>query len=184
MCSPITQSAQRQSGAAYALSGGPSIFFDAVLVAHRPTGGNAREGSGRDRLDCDAFGHLEVIGVVDAATPLLDRAGIEADAGVVAYAGKGVNGFIHCREERSDLGSGAEPAKSKIDPHRWKPDGCVAAPLPSLEQASRHRIRVPPNTSTDLEQNSPADEPLKDTLRCSDWDAERLRKAVRGDFDR
>jgi catalase len=43
----------------------------------------------------DAFGHLKVIGVVDAAALLLDRAGIEADAGIVAVdAGKGVNGFI------------------------------------------------------------------------------------------
>ena len=34
----------------------------------------------------DAFGHLKVIGIVEAATPLLAAAGIEADAGVVTIA--------------------------------------------------------------------------------------------------
>ena len=34
----------------------------------------------------DAFGHLKAIGASDAAKPLLDKAGIEPDAGVVALA--------------------------------------------------------------------------------------------------
>ena len=80
----------------HALSGGPSIFFDAVVVAPSADGAAmlGREAAAIDWLR-DAFGHLKVIGVVEAAALLLDRAGIEADAGIVAIdAGKGVNGFI------------------------------------------------------------------------------------------
>ncbi len=80
----------------HALSGGPSIFFDAVVVAPSADGAAmlGREAAAIDWLR-DAFGHLKVIGVVDAAALLLDRAGIETDAGIVAIdAGKGVNGFI------------------------------------------------------------------------------------------
>ena len=80
----------------HALSGGPSIFFDAVVVAPSADGAAmlGREAAAIDWLR-DAFGHLKVIGVVNAAAGLLDRAGIEADAGIVAIdTGKGVNGFI------------------------------------------------------------------------------------------
>ena len=43
----------------------------------------------------DAFGHLKVIGVVGAATPLLAQAGIDADEGIVAIEGaKGIADFI------------------------------------------------------------------------------------------
>ena len=34
--------------------------------------------------DCDAFGHLKVIAHVPEASPLFERAGIEADEGVIA----------------------------------------------------------------------------------------------------
>jgi catalase len=80
----------------HALSGGPSIFFDAVAVAPSTDGAAMleKEAAAIDWLR-DAFGHAKVIGVVEAADRLLDRAGIEADAGIIAIdAGKGVNGFI------------------------------------------------------------------------------------------
>ncbi len=80
----------------HALSGGPSIFFDAVVVAPSADGAAIleKEAAAIDWLR-DAFGHLKVIGVVGAAAPLLERAGIAPDDGVVAIdAGKGVNGFI------------------------------------------------------------------------------------------
>ena len=41
----------------------------------------------------DAFGHLKAIGYTAEAKPLLDKAGIVADAGVVDLAG-GTNAFI------------------------------------------------------------------------------------------
>jgi catalase len=78
------------------LAGGPSIFFDAVVVAPSPEGAGALEhdAAAIDWLR-DAFGHLKVIGVVDAAQPLLDRAGVKPDKGVVALRGpKDVAAFV------------------------------------------------------------------------------------------
>ena len=44
----------------------------------------------------DAFGHLKVIGVVKTAAPLLERAGVEPDAGVIPVEGaKGIARFIN-----------------------------------------------------------------------------------------
>ena len=86
----------RRIAADHALAGGPSILFDAVVVAPSADGAAMleKEAAAIDWLR-DAFGHLKVIGVVAAAAPLLDRAGIEADAGVVSIdGGKGVGGFI------------------------------------------------------------------------------------------
>ena len=80
----------------HALAGGPSIFFDAVVVAPSADGAAmlGKEAAAIDWLR-DAFGHLKVIGVVDAAAPLLERAGIETDAGSRRHRQrKGVNGFI------------------------------------------------------------------------------------------
>ena len=37
----------------------------------------------------DAFGHLKVIGTVEAAGPILEKAAVEEDAGVVDLAGRG-----------------------------------------------------------------------------------------------
>jgi len=78
------------------LAGGPSILFDAVVVASSPegTGVLLSDAAAIDWVR-DAFGHLKVIGVVDAAKPLLDRAGVKPDAGVVAIQGpKDVAAFI------------------------------------------------------------------------------------------
>jgi catalase len=65
----------------------PSLanFFDAVVVAPSADGAAMleKEAAAIDWLR-DAFGHVKVIGVLNAAAPLLDRAGIEADAGIVA----------------------------------------------------------------------------------------------------
>ncbi len=78
------------------LAGGPSILFDAVVVAPSTSGAAMleNEAAAIDWLR-DAFGHLKVIGFVAAADPLLARAGITPDAGVVAVdTDKGINAFI------------------------------------------------------------------------------------------
>ena len=78
------------------LAGGPSIFFDAVVVAASADGAAMleREAAAIDWIR-DAYGHLKVIGVVDAAAPLLERAGVDPDAGVVTMEGtKGISAFI------------------------------------------------------------------------------------------
>ncbi len=78
------------------LAGGPSILFDAVAVAPSTAGAAMleNEAAAIDGLR-DAFGHLKVIGTVAAAGPLLERAGIQADAGVVAVdSAQGIGAFI------------------------------------------------------------------------------------------
>ncbi len=77
----------------HALSGGPSIFFDAVVVAPSADGAAmlGREAAAIDWLR-DAFGHLKVIGVVEcrrgAAGP--GRASKRTPAVVAIDTGKGV----------------------------------------------------------------------------------------------
>ena len=92
----VSSKGGKRIAADHTIAGGPSIFFDAVVVAPSADGGErlAHEAAAIDWLR-DAFGHLKVIGVVGAASPMLEKAGIEPDAGVVAIdEGKGVNGFI------------------------------------------------------------------------------------------
>ena len=79
------------------LAGGPSIFFDAVVVAASKEGASLLE-SEAAAIDWirDAFGHLKVIGVVQSATFLIDRAGIDEDEGVIAVDNaKGITEFIN-----------------------------------------------------------------------------------------
>jgi catalase len=78
------------------LAGAPSVVFDAVVVAPSPEGAGALQ-SDASAIDWlrDAYGHLKVIGVVDAARPLLERASVEADDGVIAMQGpKDVAAFV------------------------------------------------------------------------------------------
>ncbi len=75
-----------------ALSGAPSVLFDAVVLALGPGGGAAlaREAAAVDFVR-DAFGHLKVIGFTEHARPLLDAAGLAAksDAGCIGLGSKG-----------------------------------------------------------------------------------------------
>lgn len=70
-----------------ALYAGPSVLFDAVIVAPSAAGAKvlAREAATVDWLR-DAFGHLKVIGYNAAAEPLIEKAGIVADDGIVALS--------------------------------------------------------------------------------------------------
>jgi len=74
----------------HALSSGPSIFFDAVALVRSAKGAEllVREAAAIDWVR-DAFGHLKVIGTVEAAGPILEKAAVEEDAGVVDLAGRG-----------------------------------------------------------------------------------------------
>jgi catalase len=82
----------------HALSGTPSIFFDAVALGLSTEGAKllAKDAVAKDWLR-DAFGYLKVIGHVAEAAPLFEAAGVDrgADAGLVDLSGgKGVAGFI------------------------------------------------------------------------------------------
>lgn len=74
----------------HALSGAPSVVFDtvAVLASADGTARLLREAAAVDWLR-DAFGHLKIIGHVAAAQPLLDKAAVEPDDGVLALEGRG-----------------------------------------------------------------------------------------------
>jgi catalase len=79
-----------------ALSGAPSVLFDAVAALPSEAGAAllAQEAGAIDWLR-DAFGHLKVIGFTDAAAMMFAKAGIarDADEGVVDLNG-GVAAFI------------------------------------------------------------------------------------------
>ena len=65
------------------LAGTPSVLFDAVILAVSEDGcaDLLKEGAAVDFVK-DAFGHLKAIGFTKDAKPLLDKAGIVADASV------------------------------------------------------------------------------------------------------
>lgn len=73
----------------FALSGGPSVFFDSVvlLLSEEGCAELSREASAVNWVR-DAFGHLKVIGYSPAALPLLDEAGVPDDEGVIELSGK------------------------------------------------------------------------------------------------
>lgn len=76
------------------LAGSPSVFFDAVALILSDAGCSAlmKEGAAIDFAK-DAFGHLKAIGYSAEAKPLLDKAGVEPDDGVVAL-GKTADAFL------------------------------------------------------------------------------------------
>jgi catalase len=66
------------------LAGSPSVLFDAVAIVLSEDGCAQllKEGAAVDFAK-DAFGHLKALGHTPQAQPLLDKAGVEADAGVI-----------------------------------------------------------------------------------------------------
>lgn len=80
------------------IDGGPSVLYDAVAVLPSPEAVDelATEATARDFV-ADAFQHCKFIGHVEAAMPLLKKAGIadSLDEGVIALATeKDIAGFI------------------------------------------------------------------------------------------
>ncbi len=73
----------------FALSGGPSFFFDTVLLLPSAEGcAELVTEAAAVNWVRDAFGHLKVIGHVAAAKPLLDAASVIPDGGVLAVSDK------------------------------------------------------------------------------------------------
>ncbi len=89
----------------FQLAGGSSVLFDTVFLALSEEGGTmlAKE-SAAVAFVADAFAHLKVIGATAGAKKLLDRAGVQPDAGVVSggdaktYVQKAAEGRIWARE--------------------------------------------------------------------------------------
>ena len=66
------------------LAGTPSVTVDAIAVVLSDTGCAALlKEAAAVQFVMDAFGHLKAIGATEAAQPLLDKAGVEPDEGVV-----------------------------------------------------------------------------------------------------
>jgi catalase len=66
------------------LAGTPSVTVDAVALVLSDTGCAALlKEAAAVQFVMDAFGHLKAIGATEAAKPLLDKAGVEPDEGVV-----------------------------------------------------------------------------------------------------
>lgn len=65
------------------IDGGPSVLYDAVAIIVSTEGAEqlVKEATARDFV-ADAFAHCKFIALVDAAQPLLDKAGVEPDEGV------------------------------------------------------------------------------------------------------
>ncbi len=79
----------------FQLAGGPSVLFDAVVLAVSPEGAQqSATQSAAVSFVQDAFSHLKVIGHTPAAAPLLQKAGVIPDQGIVAIPGGGSDTFF------------------------------------------------------------------------------------------
>jgi catalase len=79
------------------LAGSPSVLYDAVALALSKEGcATLLNEAAAVQFVMDAFGHLKAIGVSDAAKPLLDKAGVQPDGGVVPLD----KGFIEAAGKR------------------------------------------------------------------------------------
>jgi catalase len=98
----IVDSAGQKRPADMALAAAPSVLFDAVVVAPSEEGVKALLGDAAAAdFVANAFAHLKVIGHVEAATALFDKAGVEmaGDDGLVALPNpKAVGVFIAAAE--------------------------------------------------------------------------------------
>jgi catalase len=85
------------------INGGPSVLYDAValIVSEEGVERLLGEATARDFV-ADAFAHCKFIAHVEAAGPLLEKAGVEPDEGVIAVSGKDdLVGFVEtCRKLR------------------------------------------------------------------------------------
>ena len=71
------------------LAGTPSVTVDAVAIALSAEGCASLLNDGAAvQFVMDAFGHLKAIGATPESKPLLDKAGVVADEGVVALDAK------------------------------------------------------------------------------------------------
>jgi catalase len=111
------------------IDGGPSVLYDAVAVLPSEVGTAAllRHAPARDFV-ADAFQHCKFIGHSAAAKPLLDKAGVLPDAGVVPLTGKkdvdtfvGVLGALRLWDREPKVKLQPEPA-----PLRGRPASAAA----------------------------------------------------------
>ena len=91
----VTLKGGKALAADFQLAGGPSVLFDAVVLILSEEGAAAMcEEAAAVAFVHDAFQHCKVIGHSEAAQPLLDKAGVKPDAGVVAVDDKAGDAFV------------------------------------------------------------------------------------------
>ena len=91
----VTLSDGTSQPADYQLAGGPSVLFDAVIVAASKDGvGDLLTESAAIDFVHNAFVHLKVLGHSAASQPLLDKAGVVKDAGVVTLGKTAGSAFV------------------------------------------------------------------------------------------
>ena len=74
----------------FQLAGGPSVLFDCVFVALSAEGASTLSTEAAAvAFVHDAFSHLKVIGATPDGQPLLDKAGVVVDKGVIFTSKKG-----------------------------------------------------------------------------------------------
>jgi catalase len=79
------------------LAGTPSVLVDAVALVLSTAGTKKLlNDSAAVQFVMDAYGHLKAIGHTQEAQPLLDKAGVEPDDGVVVAG----SGFIEAAKQR------------------------------------------------------------------------------------
>jgi len=99
----VTDSTGKLHPAQQKVNGGPSVLYDAVAILASADGAKllAQEATAKDFL-ADAFAHAKFIAYAESAKPLLDKAGIAPDDGVIPIkTAKDAAAFIaQCRELR------------------------------------------------------------------------------------
>ncbi len=111
-----------QVPADHTISGGPSVTFDAVVIAPGAAGmpGLLAEAAAKDWVS-DAFAHCKVMAVVSAAAPLLEAAGVVRDVGVIDASAKTAAAFVEAAaagrvwaRETGVRGPDKRPAKEAV----------------------------------------------------------------------
>ena len=79
----------------FQLAGGPSVLFDAVMIAVSPEGAQqlTMQAAAVGFVQ-DAFSHLKVIGHTAGAAALLQKANVAPDRGVISLGGNTVRSFV------------------------------------------------------------------------------------------
>jgi catalase len=135
-----------QVKADHMILGGPSVLFDACVVAPGAAAlPQLMLESAAKQWVADAYTHCKIIGVVGAAQPLLDAAGVKKDEGIVDINAKSIGTFIDRAKEgrlwarevmtmgpdkkaaTSAVGSRQSPAKGKAAATASKPAAGKAA---------------------------------------------------------
>ncbi|MDQ6735837.1 MAG: catalase, partial [Nitrospirota bacterium] len=88
----------------FQLAGGPSVLFDAVVIAVSPEGAQqlAMQSSAVSFVQ-DAFAHLKVIGHTPGAAPLMQKANVIPDEGIVEMQNGGSAGKFLSRAEKGRI---------------------------------------------------------------------------------